>query len=163
MRWHESKYSLRTTNKELVSPCVRAWVHEKSPLRSHEKSPLRWPWKEVSWFIPVILNQKRVCYDSTLSCLSNISSEDRRGWSENAHRLQWCHGLGPHSRVLYKTRDIWGRILQWCWSTVIKDLELPSHCEKSTTKSNCMLVPTKAWSMSKMGGGSEATKISPKY
>ena len=53
-----------------------------------------------------------------------------------------------------------GRILQWCWSTVF---ELPSHCEKSTTKSNCVLVPTKARSMSKMGGDSKATKMSPKY
>ena len=24
----------------------------------------------------------------------------------HAHRLQWCHGLGPQSRVLYKTQDI---------------------------------------------------------
>ena len=45
-----------------------------------------------------------------------------------------CSGamdLDHKSRVLYKTQ---GRILQWCWSTVIKDLELPSHCEQSIKK-----------------------------
>ena len=89
---------------------------------------------------------------------SDISSEDRKELSENARRLQWCHGFVPQARVLYKTQ---GRILQWCWSTVTKDLELPSHCEQSTTKSNCRLVPTKAWSMSKVD--SEPTKILPKY
>ena len=65
MRWHVSKYSLQTINNEPISPCERAWVHEKSPLRSHEKSPLRCHEKS-----PLRSHEKRTLYSSISKYIS---------------------------------------------------------------------------------------------
>jgi hypothetical protein len=90
---------------------------------------------------------------------SNISSEVGESEVTNAHRLRWCQWTLGH-RSGYFVRPKTTKLNSAMLLELSHQTWICLHIVKPTTKSNCRLVPTKARSMSKMDGGSEATKMS---